>query len=47
MLATHSVTQAALDSGFSKVSTFISLFRKNYGETPGVFKRRMLMGRQS
>lgn len=47
MLATHSVTQAALDSGFSKVSTFISLFRKNYGETPGAFKRRILMGRPS
>jgi AraC-like DNA-binding protein len=41
LLATHSVTDAALDSGFSKVSTFISLFRKTYGETPGVFKRRM------
>lgn len=41
LLATHSVTEAALDAGFSKASTFISLFRKTYGETPGVFKRRM------
>jgi len=47
LLATHSVTQAALESGFSKVSTFISLFRKNYGETPGVFKRRMSMGQMT
>jgi AraC-like DNA-binding protein len=41
LLACHSVTEAALDAGFCKTSTFIALFRKTYGETPGVFKRRM------
>jgi AraC-like DNA-binding protein len=41
LLFTSSVTQAALGSGFAKVSTFIALFRKCYGETPGTLKRRI------
>ncbi len=43
-LATSSVTRAALDSGFNKVSAFIAQFRKQYGETPGTYKRRLEMG---
>jgi AraC-like DNA-binding protein len=45
LLASLSVTEAAFDTGFGKVSSFISLFRKHYGETPGTFKRR-IMGTQ-
>ncbi len=40
-LAEVTVTQAALENGFGKVSTFISLFRKYHGETPGAYKRRV------
>jgi len=40
-LLTMSVTQAAADSGFGKVTTFISHFHRHYGETPGAFKKRM------
>lgn len=36
-----SVTQAAADCGFGKVTTFIALFHKHYGETPGAFRKRM------
>jgi len=43
-LAETSVTQAALESGFGKVSAFIELFRKHYGETPGAYKRRLITG---
>jgi AraC-like DNA-binding protein len=42
-LAEVSVTQAALENGFGKVSTFISLFRKHHGETPGAYKRRVTL----
>ncbi len=42
-LASASVTQAALESGFGKVSSFIALFRKYQGETPGVYKRRLAL----
>jgi AraC-like DNA-binding protein len=44
LLARTSVTNAALESGFHKVSAFIELFRKHYGETPGVYRRRILVG---
>jgi len=40
-LAETSVTEAALESGFGKVSAFIALFRKHHGETPGAWKRRL------
>ena len=38
-LASMSVTRAALDSGFGKASTFIVLFRRQYGTTPGSYKK--------
>lgn len=41
LLVNSSVTQAGLDSGFSKISAFIALFRKHYGETPKEYKKRM------
>lgn len=41
LLNNNSVTRAAIDSGFGKVSTLISLFRREYGETPGRYKRRL------
>ena len=44
-LVNHSVTQVALDSGFGKASSFIALFRRYYGETPGAYKRRLQIGR--
>jgi len=44
LLATTTVTNAAMESGFSKVSAFIELFRKHYGETPGIYKRRLMCG---
>jgi AraC-like DNA-binding protein len=40
-LATVSVTDAAMGCGFGKVSSFIALFRRYYGETPGEYKRRI------
>ena len=43
-LSTGSVTRTALDAGFGKVSTFIALFRREYGETPGTYKRRLCSG---
>ncbi|MFN0170956.1 MAG: helix-turn-helix transcriptional regulator [Bryobacteraceae bacterium] len=43
-LATVSVTQSALETGFTKVSAFIALFRKHFGETPGEYKRRLAGG---
>jgi len=43
-LAETSVTQSALETGFGKVSSFIALFRKYYGETPGAYKRRLTLG---
>lgn len=42
LLASTTVTDAALESGFHKVSAFIEQFRKHYGETPGTYKRRLL-----
>ncbi len=44
LLATTTVTYAALESGFNKVSAFIELFRKHYGQTPGAYKRGLLSG---
>ncbi|MGH9427383.1 MAG: helix-turn-helix transcriptional regulator, partial [Terriglobia bacterium] len=44
LLDCTTVTNAALKSGFDKVSSFIELFRKHYGETPGAYKRRMIAG---
>jgi len=43
-LSWSSVTQAALDNGFYKVSAFIALFRRHYGETPGAYKKRLANG---
>ncbi len=34
-----------MESGFNKVSAFIELFRKHYGQTPGAYKRGMISGR--
>jgi len=38
------VTTIALDLGYSTPSTFISLFRRTFGETPAVYRRRLGAG---
>ncbi len=37
-----SVTEAALKSGFSDYSNYIQLFRKQFGMTPGQYKKMMI-----
>ena len=37
----HSVTEAAVQSGFSDYSWFIALFKKNYGTTPLQYKKML------
>lgn len=37
-----SVTEAALQSGFSDYSGYIQLFRKQFGMTPGLYKKKVI-----
>lgn len=41
VLATGSVADAARKAGFSKVSAFITQFRRCFGDTPGAFRRAL------
>lgn len=45
LLLGYSVTDAAMNSGFSDCSAFIKIFRETYGETPYAYKKRIIDSR--
>lgn len=45
LLLGYSVTDAAMNSGFSDCSAFIKIFLETYGETPYAYKKRIIDSR--